>query len=86
MSVVIAAILAGLVSESAEAQEFNRFENIDQQVILVRRDSSGTSSNVPSNIKRQEQSPLNFPTSPSGSRPSPSATGTNPYIYRNHLK
>ena len=45
MSVILAASLAGLVSESVEAQEFNRFDNTDQQVILVGRDSSGTPSN-----------------------------------------
>lgn len=71
---IIAASLAGLVSESAEAQEFNLYENTDQQVILVGRDSSGTPS--PSNIGRQGQSPSNFPTSPSGGRP---ITGINPY-------
>jgi len=81
MAVLIAAILAGLVSESAEAQEFNWFENTDQQVILVGRDSSGTPSNVPSKIGQQEQSPSNFPTPPSGGRPSRPATVTNPYIY-----
>lgn len=37
---------------------------------MVGRDSSGTSSNVPSNIGRQGQSPSNFPTPPSGGRPS----------------
>lgn len=71
MSVIIAASLAGLVSESAEAQEFNRFENSDQTlVLLVRHDSSGTPSNLPSNIGRQGQSPSNFSTPPSGGRPS----------------
>lgn len=75
---IIAASLAGLVSESAEAQEFHLYENTDQQVILVRRDSSGTLS--PSNIGRQGQSPSNFPTSPSGGRrPSWPITGINPY-------
>ena len=48
--VIIAASAAGLVSESAEANEFSRFVGTDQQVILVGRDNSGTSSNVPSNI------------------------------------
>jgi len=75
MAVLIASILTGLVSESAEAQEFNWFENTDQQVILVGRDSSGTPS-------RQGQSPSNFSTPPSAGRPSRPATGTNPYIYR----
>ena len=75
---IIAASLAGLVSESAEAQEFHLYENTDQQVILARRDSSGTPS--PSNIGRQGQSPSNFPTSPSGGRrPSWPITGINPY-------
>ena len=31
-------------------QEFNSFEDNDQKVILVGRDSSGTPSNLPSNI------------------------------------
>ena len=54
------------------------YENTDQQVILARRDSSGTPS--PSNIGRQGQSPSNFPTSPSGGRrPSWPITGINPY-------
>ena len=51
-------------------REFNLLEENIQQVILVGRDSSGTSSNVPSNIGRWEQSPSNFPTPPSGGRPS----------------
>ena len=55
IAVLIAASAAGLVSESAEANEFSRFAGTDQQVILVGRDSSGTSSNVPSNIGRQGQ-------------------------------
>ena len=38
--VLITASTVGLVSESAEAKEFNRFEGTDQQVILVGRDSS----------------------------------------------
>lgn len=70
IAVLIAASAAGLVSESAEAKEFNQFQGTDQQVILVGRDSSGTSSNVPSNIGRQGQSPSNFPTTPAGGRPS----------------
>lgn len=47
-------------------REFNLFEDNDRQVILVGRDSSGNSSNVPSNIGRQGQSPSNFLTPPSG--------------------
>jgi len=70
IAVLIAASAAGLVSESAEAKEFNRFEGADQPVILVGRDSSGTSSNLPSNIGRQGQSPSNFPTPLFGGRPS----------------
>ena len=70
-------IAASLVSESAEAQEFHLYENNDQQVILVGRDSSGTPS--PSNIGRQGQSPSNFPTPPSGGRPSRNVPGVNPY-------
>jgi hypothetical protein len=50
-------------------REFNLLEENDQQVILVGRDSSGTSSNVPSNIGRWGESPSNFPTPPSGGRP-----------------
>lgn len=63
-----------------------RFENTDQQVILVGRDSSGTSSNVPSNIGRQGQSPSNFPTPRSGGRPSRPAISQKPYIYRTSPK
>lgn len=37
---IIATSLAGLVSESAEAQEFHLYENTDQQVILARNNSS----------------------------------------------
>ena len=77
IAVIIAASLAGLVSESAEAQEFNLYQNTDQQVILVGRDSSGTPS--PSNIGRHGQSPSNFPTPPSGGRPSRNVPGVNPY-------
>ena len=51
-------------------QEFNSFEDNDQKVILVGRDSSGTSSNVPSNIGRPGQSPSNFPTPLPGRKPS----------------
>jgi hypothetical protein len=51
-------------------REFNLLEENDQQVILVGRDSSGTSSNVPSNIGRWGESPSNFPTPPAGGRPS----------------
>lgn len=60
-------------------REFNLLEEKDQQVILVERDSSGTPSNVPSNIGRQGQSPSNFPTPPSGGRPSRPVSGVNPY-------
>ena len=51
-------------------RELNSLEENDRQVILVGRDSSGTPSNVPSNIGRQGQSPSNFPTPPSGGQPS----------------
>lgn len=47
-------------------RDFNSFENNDRQVILIGRDSSRTSSNVPSNIGRYRQSPSNFPTPSSG--------------------
>nr|UDP55471.1 hypothetical protein orf148b [Schizostauron trachyderma] len=60
-------------------QEFNSFEDNDQKVILVGRDSSGTPSNVPSNIGQPGQSPSNFPTPPSGGRPSRNVPGVNPY-------
>ena len=62
IAVLIQASAAGLISESAEAKEFNGFESTDQKVILVRNNSGGTSSNIPSNIGGQEQSPSNFPT------------------------
>jgi|GEM_PF-1111596 len=75
--VIIAASLSGLVSEDAEAQDFNSFKNTSEQVILVGRDST---PNVPSNLGRQGQSPSNFPTSPSGGRqPSRPVTGVNPF-------
>ena len=51
----------------------------DQKVILVGRDSSGTPSNVPSNIGQPGQGPSNFPTPPSGGRPSRNVPGVNPY-------
>ena len=51
-------------------RDVNLFEGNDQQVILVGRYSSGTPSNLPSNIGRQVQSPSNFPTPPAGGRPS----------------
>ena len=46
------------------------FQPVLHKNILVGRDSSGTSSNVPSNIGRQGQSPSNFPTTPAVGRPS----------------
>lgn len=57
-------------SFSIVERELNSLEENDRQVILVGRDSSGTPSNVPSNIGRQGQSPSNFPTPPSGGQPS----------------
>jgi len=60
-------------------QEFNSLEDNDQKVILVGRDSSGTPSNVPSNIGQPGQGPSNFPTPPSGNRPSRNVPGVNPY-------
>ena len=60
-------------------RELNSLEENDRQVILVGLDSSGTPSNVPSNIGRQGQSPSNFPTPPSGGRPSRNVPGVNPY-------
>jgi hypothetical protein len=59
MSIIIAGILSGLLPGNAEAQSqsFNRFENTDQQVILVGRDSTGNPSHFPSNIGRPNQSP-----------------------------
>ena len=56
-------------------QEFHRFDNTDEPVILVGRDSSGTPSNVPS----QRQSPSNFPIPPAGGQPSQSV-----YILKYH--
>ena len=72
IAIYIAAVLASLINTPAEAIEppannnqvyHERLLN-DQEVILVGRDSSGTSSNVPSKIGRQGQSPSNFPTPP----------------------
>jgi uncharacterized protein YpmB len=40
ITVIIAASLAGLVSESAETQEFNLYDTTDQQVIIVGRDTT----------------------------------------------
>ena len=99
MAVLIAAILAGIIPSSTQAEvinpsannnqvyherllserEFNLFEDNDREVILVGRDSSGNPSNVPSNIGRQGQNPSNFPTPPSGGRPSRNVPGVNPY-------
>ena len=74
---IIAASLSCLVSEDAEAQDFNSFKNTNEQVILVGRDST---PNVPFNLGRQGQSPSNLPTSPSGGRqPSRPVRGVNPY-------
>jgi hypothetical protein len=50
----------GLVSETSAAQEFHLYETTDQKVILVARDSSGSSSSSP--IVRPGQGPSNFPT------------------------
>ena len=59
MSFFIVAILAGLVSKSAEAQEFNWFENTDQQVTLIGCDSSQTPLNDPTNQKKlEDQCPI----------------------------
>jgi hypothetical protein len=80
ITTLIAAILLGLIPDSAETIEPSR--NNDRQVILGGRDSSGTPSNLPSNIGRPGQSPSNFPipsTPPARSRPS---KGTNTYTYR----
>ena len=60
-------------------QEFNSFEDNDQKVILVGRDSSGTPSNVPSHIGQPGQGPSNFSTPPSGGRPSRNVPSVNPY-------
>jgi len=51
-------------------REFNSLEKNDREVILVKSGDSGSPSNVPSNIGRQGQGPTNFPTPPSGGRPS----------------
>ena len=69
IAVVIAATLAGLIPENAEAQELT--SNNNQQITLVARDSGGTPSNVPYNGGKPGQSPANFPISPAGGKPSP---------------
>lgn len=51
-------------------EELNLFKDNDSQVILVRRDNTGASSNIPSNIGRPGQRPSNFPTPPFGGQPS----------------
>lgn len=71
IAVVIAGTLAGLLPENAEAQEFDHFQDNNQQVTLVARDSGGTPSNVPYNGGKPGQSPSNFPMSPAGGKPSP---------------
>lgn len=95
ISVLFAASAAGLIPANTGAmepfvnnnhvyqerlisdQEFNSFE--DNEVILVGRDSSGSPSNVPSNIGQPGQNPSNFLTPPSGGRPSRNVPGVNPY-------
>ena len=58
-------------------QEFNSFEDNDQKVILVK-----TGDSAPS-VPTGRGQPSNFPTPPSGNRPSRPSTGVNPYgIYR----
>lgn len=57
-------------------QEFNSLEKNGRQVILVKSGDSVAPSNVPS---RQGQGPSNFPTPPSGARPSRNVPGVNPY-------
>lgn len=46
---------------------------------MVGRGNSGTPLNVPSNIRQPGQGPSNFPTPPSGGRPSRNVPGVNPY-------
>ena len=48
--------------------EFNSFEDNDQKVILVGRDSSRPLLNIPSSIGQQGQNLLNFPTPPARGR------------------
>lgn len=77
LAVIIAVSLSCLVSEDAEAQDFNSFNNTNEQVILVGRDST---PNVPSNLGRQGQSRLNSPTLPFGGRqPSRPIREVNPF-------
>jgi len=89
----MAAILAGLIPTSTEAvkpsvnnnqvyherllseQEFNSFEDNDRQVILAKTGDSAPS--VPTSPGRGQ--PTNFPTPPSGGRPSRNVPGVNPY-------
>ena len=84
IAVIMAAILAGLIPASTEAiepsrnnnqvyqerlfsdQEFNSFEDNDQKVILVKTGDSAPS--VPTSPGRGQ--PSQFPTPPSGGRPS----------------
>lgn len=87
ITIVIAASLASLSSEGAEAtvlqvvherlvsnQEFNSLEENDRQVILVKTDGN------PITPPTRGSGPSNFPIAPpSGSRPSRSVTGINPY-------
>jgi hypothetical protein len=53
-------------------REFNSIEENDRQVILAK--AEGNPIPPPTN-----RGPSNFPTSPSGGRPSRPVTGTNPY-------
>jgi hypothetical protein len=56
-------------------QEFNSFEDNDQKVILVK--TGDISSSVPTSPGKRQ--PSQFPTPPSGGRPSRNVPGVNPY-------
>jgi hypothetical protein len=93
MAAIIAAILAGLIPASTEAiepsvnnnqvvhervigdREFNSLEDNDRHVILAKTGDSAPSG--PTSTGRGQ--PSNFPTPPSGGRPSRSVSGVNPY-------
>jgi len=96
-AIIFSAIAAGLIPVNQEAieplgnnnqvyqerllsdQEFNSFENNDQKCILVK--TGDTSPSVPTSPGRGQ--PSQFPTPPSGGRPSRPLTGVNSYgIYR----
>jgi hypothetical protein len=98
-AIIFSAIAAGLIPVNPEAiepagnnnqvyqerlisdEEVNSFEDNDQKVILVKTGDSGPSG--PSLPGRGRGQPSQFPTPPSGGRPTRPSTLVNPYgIYR----